>query len=181
MEIQKFLSLLAALIGFVGALFLSKGVLSLSPKAMLELTSPYSRIGYAPEQIISFAKRKADTVMGVFYILIAFLLQIISIVFFSKSLFLFRSQWLGFWIALAIVATLTIISSFASSRVSNWHRNEMGKIKICSHGSRYLLKDDFSERCAKEIESMARDLLGMKREGNESTCEFIKRVYEYAK
>jgi len=55
--------------------FLAKGIVGLSPKGMLRLTSPYSRIAYGPEQIDSMVGQKADSLVGVIYIFLAFLIN----------------------------------------------------------------------------------------------------------
>ncbi len=54
MSFVKFISLLAASLGLIGSLFMVRGVAVLNPKIMLHLTSPYSRIAYAPEQSPTF-------------------------------------------------------------------------------------------------------------------------------
>lgn len=179
MEIQRFLSLLAALFGIIGAIFLSKGVLCLSPKDMVELTPPHSRMGYAPEQIASFASQKADTITGVVYILMAFLIQALSLLFFNASKFFFKSNWMGFWVAVAALSIITIVFSFANTRICKWYRIEMGKYEIKSRSVYYVSKKDFSERFVRETESMAKELLDLKRLDNESNGEFVRKVFKF--
>ena len=87
---ENFFSLLSVFIGLSGSIFLVKSVLILNPRAILKLTSPYSRIAYAPEQIKSFAKQKADALVGVLLVFIAFLIQIHSLIFISNENYLLQ-------------------------------------------------------------------------------------------
>lgn len=179
MELHRFLSLLAACIGFVGAIFLSKGVLSLSPKAMLELTPPHARIAYAPEQIASLASQKADTLTGVLCILIAFSVQVISLLFFTGSGVFIRSRWITFWVALAIVSLLTIVFSLAGLKVRNWYRIEMGKLEIRWHYAERFQDNTFDVGAVRGAIAMAKDLLDLQKEEDELISEFLKRVFNY--
>lgn len=165
--------------GLIGAIFLAKGVLALSPKAMLELTPPHARIGYAPEQIAALAAQKADTIIGVLYIVAAFLIQVVSLVFFSNSRFIIKSSWMGFWIVVLMVGALTVISSLAGSKIRNWYRIEMGKLEVEWHCRDYYSRNDFSERLIREVETMSRELLDLQRGENESNGDFMKRVFEF--
>jgi len=81
MELSKFFSLLATCLGLGGSIFLAKGIVGLSPNGMLRLTSPYSRFAYATEQIDSMAGQKADALVGVVIIFLAFLIQGGALVF----------------------------------------------------------------------------------------------------
>ncbi len=81
MHLHRFLSLLAAFIGLIGAVFLAKGVLVLSSKDMLHSTTHYSAMGWPSKQIIfSMATQKADTSIGIAYIFLAFVIQVVSLI-----------------------------------------------------------------------------------------------------
>lgn len=179
MELHRFLSLLAALIGFIGAVFLAKGTLALTPKAMLDLTTPHSRFDCAPEQIFSLATQKADTMVGVIYIGAAFVIQIISLLFANSGKFVTESRWVAFWIALAIVSLLTIIFSLANIRIRDWYRLEMGKLEVKAHCGHTFSRERIDPGSVKGIQPMAKDLLDLTREESESMADFLRRVANY--
>jgi len=176
MDLQKFLSLFACLMGFIGAIFLAKGVLALSPKAMLELTPPHARIGYAPEHIVSLATQKADTLIGVIYIGSAFVIQIISLLSSSRGKLITETRWMGFWIVLAIISLITIIFSLSNVKIRHWYRIKMGKLEVERHCNYHYSKNDFSERFVRETETMSRELLDLQRKDTESNSDFMRRV-----
>jgi len=179
MELQRFLSLLAACIGFVGAIFLAKGVLSLSPKAMLDLTPPHSRIDYAPEQIASLATQKANTLIGVIYIGGAFVIQVISLMFSNYGKLVTETRWTGFWIILAIISLVAIIFSITNVKIRDWYRIEMGKIEVRQHCIDTFSRVRVDPVNVKGIEHMSFELLGLKKRDSESIEGFINRVAEY--
>ena len=161
MEYSKFFSLLAAFIGFVGALFLSKSVIMLTPKIMVQLTSPNARWDYAPEQIESMAAQKADAVVGIIFVLLAFAIHVFSIIFAPDSKKIFSSHWMSFWVVAAIVSIITIGFTLYKSRLNTRYQVATGKIAI---------QDYFNDRFRKvvdpvnvsSLETMSYDLLKIK-------------------
>lgn len=175
METQKLFSLLAASIGLVGALFLTKSVVILTPKIMLQLTSPYSRVGYAPEQIASMAAQKADAVIGIVFVIIAFTIQVISLMFTSDDGVIINSRWLSIWIVLAVVSSMTIAFTLFGFHLRTRYKFETGKI---------ALYDCFSSNFKRRIDpvhlgtvpTMAKELLDIEKTDGESDFQFFKRI-----
>lgn len=180
MEWNRFLSLLAALFGLIGAMFLSKGVLALTPKAILYLTSPnYQRIDYASEQNIrSLATQKADTVCGVFYVFLAFLIQVISLIFVRNNPFPIKSRWLVFWVAMAFVAIFTVVLSILNIRLQNYYTLVAVKTEVknyCTNNIKGVVNPAFADG----VERISEQLLYLKREDFETQKAFIERISEY--
>lgn len=175
MEISKFLSLLAACIGLVGALFLSKSVIMLAPKIMIQLTSPYARCDYAPEQIASMASQKADAVVGILLVLSAFAIQVLSILFAPESKKIFSSHWITFWVMAAIVSIITIGFTLCNSRLKNRYQIATSKIAIGDHLD-HSFRKDVDTGNVNSLETMAYDLLKIEKSKNETPVQFVKRV-----
>lgn len=178
MELHRFFSLLAVCIGLVGSVFLAKGIIFLRAKAMLRLTSPYSRWGYAPEQIDSLAGQKADALVGAIIIFLAFLTQLVALIFVKAGTPFIKTQWVGFLTVFAIISIITIISYNVDKRFRNHTKLEIGKIAI---------RDYCAERFAgvidpvnaKSLETMSEDLLNIRREAAETRIDFLKRIAKY--
>ena len=175
MELHKFLSLLAACFGLGGSIFLAKGIVGLSPKNMLRLTSPYSRIAYAPDQIYSMAAQKADALVGVIYIFLAFSIQAGALIFVEHETVFVKARWTGVCIALAATLLLTIIFSLIDKAFRNHTKLAIGKVAI---------RDYCAERFAgiidpvnaKSLETMSQELLNINRGASETKVDFIKRI-----
>jgi len=178
MECNRFLSLLAAGIGLVGALFLSRAVVVLSPKVMLHLTAPYSRIGYAPEQIASMAAQKADAQIGVFCILLAFVIQVGSLILVEENTAFTSTRWMGVWVAIAIVAVLTVFFSFLNPTMRDRNKLEVGQVAVKEYCEDKItgMVDPVN---ADSLGQMAEQLINLKKEDSESSIDFINRISEY--
>ena len=179
MGLQRFFSLLAASIGLIGAVFLSKGVVILSPKVMLHLTSPYSRYAYAPEQIASMATQKADALIGVVYIFLAFLIQVFSLIFVTGESSFIKSRWMGFWIVFTIVSILTVIFSLINIKIRDYYKLETGKIAVKDYCIKRLERKVIDPVNIKSLETMSQELLNLKKEDSETKADFIKRIAKY--
>ena len=175
MDYQRLASLFAAIMGLVGTIFIAKALLILSPTAMLRLTSPYSRIVYAPEQIESIASQKADSVIGITYIAIAFAIQITSLLFSPEQSQPVVSRWMGFWVVLGIVSVLTVTLTLADRGLEGHYRSQVGKVAI-----RDYLRDRFTGKVdpvdARSLVKMTDDLLGINKAEEEPVTDFVRRV-----
>jgi hypothetical protein len=175
MELHNFLSLLAACFGLSGSIFLARGIIGLSPKNMLRLTSPYSRIGYAPEQIYSMAAQKADALIGAIYIFLAFLVQVGALIFVEHSTVFVKDKWTSVCIALVATLLVTIIFSLMDKAFRNHTKFAIGKVAIRDHCAG-LFAGIIDPVNAKSLEKMAQELLNINRGDSETTVDFIKRI-----
>ena len=178
MELNRFLSLLAAGIGLVGALFLSRAVVVLSPKVMLHLTTPYSRIAYAPEQVASMAAQKADAQIGVFCILLAFVIQVGSLIFVKENTAFTSTRWMGVWVAVAIVSVSAVFFSYLNPRMRDKNKLEVGKVVVreyCENRITGIVDPANADSLWKKAEQ----LINLNKEDSESIIDFIKRVSAY--
>ena len=179
MELRRFLSLLAAFVGLIGAIFLSKGVLALSPEAMLALTPPYSRMGYAPEIIASMATQKSDTLTGVTLIGLAFLIQVISLLFVNDEMPFFKSRWLGFWVVLMVVSFLAMVFSLADMKICTWYRHQIGQIEIRRKFEKIFSRKRIDPVSIQGLKSMSKDLLDFGKDYPKANSAFIKELAKY--
>lgn len=185
MKLNRFLSLLAACIGLGGAMIMAWSFLLQTPETMLSLTSPYSRIDYAPEQIASLADQKADTLIGVLWILLAFLVEIVSLLFvkedteisFAEKIRQGLSTLIGMAIIVIIVVALAWGSRAVDFRIARHNKLEMGKLAVKNHLS--FIRREKMTPDIQYIEQMCKDLLNLNKNGSESSSVFLKRVEVY--
>lgn len=178
MELSKFLSLLATCFGLCGSIFLAKGIVGLSPEGMLRLTSPYSRFAYAPEQLDSMAGQKADSLVGVIYIFLAFLIQAGALIFVEDRTALFKTHWTGICIVLAATLILTVIFSFADKNLRKHTRLSIGKIAIKEYCAERF-SGTIDPVNAQSLETMSQELLNISRGDSETKVDFIRRIAKY--
>jgi hypothetical protein len=178
MGLQKFLSLLSAGIGLVGAIFLAKSFLGLTPNDILHLTSPYSKIAFAPEQISSMSVQKANAIIGIFFILSAFIGQICALVLVDESTTFVSSRWIGFWMAAVYVSVFTLLFSFINLKLSNYIKLETGKIAIRDYCNKRFMRDKIDPVNLEGFKTMAHELMSLSKRADESNSDFIKRIFD---
>jgi len=178
MTLYRFLSLIAASIGFVGAVFMSKSLLYLTPERMLSQTTAESLIKYSPNQIKAITSQKAHAVSGATAIFIAFLIQCVTLILIDEKIVFWKGHVVFIfifisWVLILLVlwCILTCITEFLDQR---YKRSVIASKLGSIFKSRKVTKED-----AGLIEGMAQDLLGLDRYPQESTEEFIKRIAKF--
>ena len=79
MSRDRLITLFSSLLGIFGALFMAKGILGMSPDVMAKLSSTY--IGFNQLDVENLASQKADLLVGLILVLIAFGVSMLSFLF----------------------------------------------------------------------------------------------------
>lgn len=180
MGLYRFFSLLAVFMGFGGSVFLAKGIIGLSPKAMLHSSSRYGAYAFHTAEIKSMSKNKANTLVGIIYILIAFLIQLIAIIFVENEIATFKTRWAGFWCGFFMFCFLSIIFYLLNINIYHNTKLTIGKIAIkdfCFY--RFSEKKKIDSANAKSLVTMCRELIDFYKGDNETLINFVKRVAKY--
>jgi len=172
MSLDRILSIVAALLGVSGSILLAKGTLKLTPDVIAKQSQAYW--GYNKSQLENITSQKADFICGIPLILIAFLVQIINLIFVYDSLKIYPFRWailLIICFAFPVLIITFLINKFLVKKyridsqralAKEWLLQDLEKHKI-SHGSwESLLKN-------------AVHLYNMKKIDNESPVDFLKR------
>ena len=108
MTLSHLLSIIAAILGFSGAIFLSYGILATTPPVMAKLSQAcWDR---NPEVVKNVCGTKADYFCGVTLIVIAFALQIVGLIFAQDGCQVFHEYWTG--VIIGIILCLCVIAIF---------------------------------------------------------------------
>ena len=178
MEVNSLINLLSACLGLSGAIFMANGIVGMKPSDMLRLTAPYSRMAYAPEQIESMASQKADIFTGVLFILIAFLIQVVSIVLIPNEVKFGATKWVGILLVLTITVILLFIGYWVRKNIWQNNKSEIGKLAL-----RDYCEGRFSSAIdpgnAESFVKMSEELLSIGKKRDETTVDFIKRKAVY--
>lgn|SRR3989338_7595053 len=177
MNWSKLVLLLSLFWGLIGSVFLIKAILSLTPRNILLLTPGYSYADCSPEIIRSMSQQKAESLVGISFIVISFLLQIILIFIERNNDVITVSRWLGFWILL-VVSSSTILATLFSERLSQHYRLAAGKLNIKDYCENNCGRE-ITENNVSSIKGMAKELLDLDKKAGETDLEFLKRIGDY--
>lgn len=172
MGLNRILSIIAVLLGFFGSILLAKGTLKLTPTIIAKQSQAYW--SYNKSQLDNITSQKADFICGISLIFLAFLIQIINLIFIHDSLkiFSFRS------------ATILIVCSVSPILIITYLINKF-LVKKYGIDSRKALAREWLQECSKQqkisysnwesILRGAEDLCNIRKEDGEPTVDFLKR------
>ena len=178
MSLDRFLSLSAASIGLIGAVFLCIGVLVVSDKDMIRGTFNYSPLGWPSVEIISsMATQKGHTQIGVAYILIAFLLQAVSLVFLKDEICFSKSQLKGALLSAGLIAILTLIAYLVDRGLCEYHASNMKMIAAIDRLETSV--EENRRPLHSDVQLIANEYFSFEKEPKEDNVDFIKRFAKY--
>ncbi len=185
MHLDKFLNLLSLLIGTTGVLLVSKAVL-VTPKELLMGTYYYSHIGYPSAEFIeSLASPKADAIISVVAIAVAFLIQFVSILVDERTPFV-ESKVHAILLGVAFVSVGSLLLFFVREGV---HSRTVQKTK-CMETGNYLQRDLMRELQRPKInptelkiafdglQRMTQEYFRIEKSKAESPADFVRRIAE---
>jgi hypothetical protein len=178
MSLQKFISVLVAVIGLIGFFLISRGILA-KPRALLDGTSHYSAIAWLSPQIIDgLSGQKANLQVGSLVIIVCFFLQIFSAlipdqIMFTKNV----AHGVGIAIVLGVVLYLPLhlvrnglhehcalqvkkqsVVDYFHARYQSWHRDSVN---------------------VKGVENISKQYFDLPKSPSESWEEYILRIATY--
>ena len=108
MRLDRLLTLISSFFGFIGTLFMAKGVFEMSPDVMAKLSSTY--LGFNRFNVENLASLKADLLVGVILVSFAFGISMLPFLFpkpLSKIIGSYR-RTLFFTIFILVLSVLPI-------------------------------------------------------------------------
>ncbi len=159
MCLDRFLTLLAVIIAFLGSIFLLKGILALSPDLMAKQVQTY--LGYSLPQIQAQAGQKADAICGVAFVAIAFLLQMINLALVDEGITSFGSKMMGVITAIALSAVLSLTLLSINYGIRERQKNAIGGVLADQKLERIFTKKTVTIADTKELENLAKVLLSI--------------------
>ncbi len=183
MQVDRFLKIISAIIGFFGAILLVKGILYYTPDLIAKLSMSYW--GFSPVNIQNLSSQKADILCGGFLILLAFLTQIFALVFIRNSFVpvlirkpfrIFENYWPSVFVAVAL-SLLVVCFFFAVNRGLSSHYEKQTKRLLAKWTLEEVLKEPRIGPTNLQIVEQTAELgLGIKREPNETWRAFLQRL-----
>jgi len=176
MSLDRILSIIAALLGSFGSILLARGILKLTPSIIAKRSQTYW--GYNEFQLENIISQKADFVCGVSLIFIAFLTQIVNLVFAYDSSKIFPPLSAGLLIICPVFPILTLVF-FINKFLVKQYRIDSQK----SLAKQRLLQDfDQNKISYSSWESLLKDaehFCNIKKRDNESPIDFLKTYSDF--
>jgi len=174
MMIDRFASIISAILGLVGLMFVLKGISRLSPDLIAKISQTY--IEFNLTQIQNLASQKADFVTGAVLVLAACLIQTGALLFLREPFMIFENYWHAAGLAIA-TCVLVMIIFFGVNRGMANHYQEQAKFSLAKVYFQTVLKQDpILSQHLKTTEDLAASLFGIEKKPEESGKEFLSRL-----
>lgn len=174
MLIDRFASILSAILGFAGVMFVLKGVSRLSPDLIAKVSQTY--LEFNVTQIQNLASQKADFVTGAVLVLIACLLQTSVLVFVREPFLIFEDHWYAAGLAVSTGLVLMVVF-YGVNRGMSKHYQDRAKFSLAKSYFQTVLKQDpILSQHLRTTEDVAASLFGIEKAPDESGKEFLNRI-----
>jgi hypothetical protein len=174
MQIDRFASIIAALVGLAGVMCVLKGVLRLSPDLIAKVAQTH--LEFNMTQIQTLSSQKADFVTGAVLILIACLIQTCALLFMRESFRIFEDHWYAAGLAIAASVVLIVIFYGVNQGMAR-HYQDRAKLSLAKSYFQTVFKQDpILSQHLKTSEDVAASLFGIARAPDETGKEFLNRI-----
>ena len=174
MLIDRFASIISALLGFTGVMFVLKGVARLSPDLIAKVAQTY--LEFNVTQIQSLASQKADFVTGAALVLIACVIQASSLLFLREPFPIYENYWHAAGLAVITSAVVAVVF-FGVNRGMAKHYQDQAKFSLARTYFEAVLKQDpILPQHVKTTEDVAASLFGIEKAPDESGSAFLNRL-----
>lgn len=176
MVLEKFISLFVVILGFEGSLFLSIGVLNLTPDIMAKQVGTY--FDFNPYQVDNIASQKADFQVGIWLLLGAFIVQILNLVLDYDNSTIFVNYKDGVMWGCVFGGSIFLISMGARNVLKTFWKNKVVFALCQKYFLKCIEKGKIDWNYYKKLELDAKNFCLMQKEESETRKDFFIR---YAK
>lgn len=174
MELDRFLNLVASIFGTLGAIYVMIAVLAMTPELIEKQGSSYW--DFSIPEIDSLCQQKADNVSGFVFVILAFILVGITIVFVPEGIRIFESKALAFALSVVLAGGLYMTLHFVSKGIYKHQKLAVGKIITGRHLESVFKKGQLVPSDRESLQVYARELLDLKVSANEPIDDLLERI-----
>lgn len=176
MNCDRFLTLLATMVGVVGSLFLAKGAFGLTPDIMARLAE--TGWGFNGAQVSSLAAQKANAVCGVILVLLAFLINLVRLALVDEKTPCFGTKEIGFVMAGAATFILWVIFLFINHGIRDHQKHQIGLVITGRHLDDIIQSGKVGPGHVKDLRITTEKLLALNLSEREDDEEFFKKIVQ---
>lgn len=174
MLIDRFASILSAILGLAGVMFVLKGVARLSPDLIAKVSQTY--LEFNVTQIQSLASQKADFVTGAALVVIACLIQACVLLFVREPFQIFADHWYAAGLAVVTSIVLMVVFYGINQGIAK-HYQDKAKFSLAKSYFQSVLKQDpILSQHLRTTEDVASSLFGIEKTPDESGRDFLNRI-----
>jgi len=174
MDLEQFLSLLSALLGALGSIYVLRNILHLTPDKIERISA--SIYGHNANHIRSLSEQKAENLIGTVLIMIALIINILNVIISPTNIIVLSAKPLAILISILIVGVIYFVMIKISGNVERNTSREVAKIiiskkldKLCK--SMLIPQSEFQSLCF-----VCNKFLELNQQKDETDIEFLYRI-----
>lgn len=174
MDLDKFLNLVATIIGALGAIYVMLGILAMTPELIEKQSNSYW--DFSVPQIKSLTQQKADNVAGFVFVIVAFLLGGTAIAFVPEGIRIFESKALALAVSAIIAGSFFLTLHFISVGIYKHQKLAVGKIITARYLDSVFKQGKLNPSDNGSLPIYARELLDLNVPATETTNSLLQRT-----
>lgn len=160
MDLDRFLNLLATVLGAIGSIYVLRSLLALTPDVTAAIARTHG--DYSAPQLDSISAQRAESIVGAAVIILALALAVGSNAFVSPGLAAFPSRAAGLGAMLGGSVIVLLLALLASGRLKRTHRRDAARAITGHCLDQLLARPSLSVHAIDGLRSYAQSLLGLK-------------------
>jgi len=177
-DLRLFINLLATVFGAWGALYVLKGVVSLSARAMMRLAQ--TGFDFSTPLVRSLSGEWADAIIGMSLVVLAFVLAFTTLAFVPEGRWAWSSAWGALLAGGLMVLFFYLLLRFLRERLYSRRVRDIGRSLVAFYVEHFTKPGSEIESGYKTIEHCAREFLDMEPGPEEEPWAFLERAAEVA-
>lgn len=178
MNLEQFLSILSALLGALGSIYVLRNILHLTPDKIEQISA--SKRGHNPDQIDSLSEQKAENFIGSLLIIFALLIGFLNVVFSPSNINTFSNKFLAILIAISISGFIYFFMVQISKVVKNNTRKAIAKILISQKLDKSIKGIEIPKFEFRSLCFTSNRFLGLNQRKDESDIAYLHRIAKIA-
>ncbi len=172
----KLMEISAAIMGFIGTIFLTRGVLGQTPQSMLLQVSTFVDLNI--EQLNTISKQKADYMFGFILISISFAIQVI-ILLADFVVFEISCTFIIFSTSIIILLLVIILLFILNMIFRKYNVQKMKNLYVKNYLSRTFKDPQLTKINIDSIKQISCHLCDFDRRTNETDEQFLNRLSKF--
>jgi hypothetical protein len=178
MTLDRFLTLLATLLGGLGSVYVLRSLLGMTPDVMERLSRSYW--DFSAPQIEALASQKADGVVGTTLVVGALLIAAVTIAFVPDGVRPFESKAVAVGLALAFTVIAGVILVLVGQGIQKQQKHEIGRVIVGLDVDRVVKEGRLTPDDVSLFRAQARTLLDWTVEDTEPAAKLFARLAAHA-
>jgi hypothetical protein len=174
MDLDRFLDVLATIFGGVGAIYVIRSLVSMSPTAMATLSQAGWDLNL--DTVEALTAQKAEGIVALVLVILALLVSLANSAFVPPGVRAFPTLGWGLGLVLGLGVFTYVTLLYVGGAIQKQQKREVGRVLLAQWLDRLGEKKQLTEEDVQTLDSYSGRLIGVSRAQGERARLFVQRV-----